>query len=1010
MSGPNGELTQSLLDSLNVEQAREDNRKHLDELGGVEILAKIIGVNLITGWSHDDVLAMRQRFGTNAFPESPMESYFTLLLRALSDGILLILIAASTVSLIIGVLTHPEDGWIEAVAIFIAIFLVSNITAGNDYSKQLQFRALEASSQNDERASVLRNGSIERVNPKDIVVGDIVVLQAGDSIPADCILIDKSTVLSNESSLTGEPEDIKKTRDKDCFLLSSCLITEGEDCKALVIGIGTRSQWGKIKANLVSEAVNTPLQDKLEDMAKWIGKVGVVFAVATFIALVVSIWARHDGKDVVDGFVKAFIIAVTIVVVSIPEGLPLAVTLALAYSTKKMYQDQCFIRVLAACETMGNATNICSDKTGTLTENRMTVVEGWFADNIVNQEEFPKVTLTDNVKSLIAEQVAINRSAYLIHKDADGRLLDRPQIIGNKTEGALVMMIRSWGFDYEQVKETKYNQDIDRIYNFNSAKKRSTAVVHQSDGTVRIFCKGASEWILKDCTHYLLPTGKTASLTPEKRDQLEEHILSMAGNALRTLCLAHRDFESAESLPNGWEDNPPDNSRLILDCIVGIIDPLRSDVKEAVRMAQEAGVTVRMVTGDNIATACAIARQCGILTPTGLAVEGPTFRRMKPKDVDAILPRLQVLARSSPDDKYLLVTRLNGHGIPSDREEWVKKFKDREGVTWEKDRDLLLPGYREEWEESRPEVFISAIAGFEVPLNAVQLLWVNLVMDTMGALALGMEEPTPELLQRKPYKRTASLISWPMYRNIIFQAFFQLLLLLLLLFQGAKWFDVSKGIGCLDYKVESYNQRWDLGNREISPWGTFACNDFKTYCDGEGLECLEEQRVLMGNGTAYHLAMSDLEDFDSKCLECKKEDYTHNTIIFNTFIFCQVFNEYNARSIFDEWNAFKNIQHNPIFIFITLITIGFQIILVNFGGDFLKTTPLSIEQWLITVALGAISLPMGVFMRVFPIAEDPNSFFDNNSNGTAGTSETGDNVPPHKIYPEVKSVGSIAMV
>jgi magnesium-transporting ATPase (P-type) len=258
---------------MNVAQAKEDNRKHLDDLGGVENLARMLGVDIHTGWSHAQVTSMRTRFGTNTFPESPMESYFSLLIQALSDGILLILIAASSVSLIIGLLTHPEDGWIEAVAIFIAIFLVSNISAFNDYSKQLQFRALEASSQNDERTSVLREGAVERINPRDIVVGDVLMLQAGDSIPADCILLDKSVVLSNEASLTGEPDDLKKMKDKDCFLLSSCLITEGEDCKALVIGIGVNSQWGKIKANLVSVNVNTPLQDKLEEMAKWVSHI-----------------------------------------------------------------------------------------------------------------------------------------------------------------------------------------------------------------------------------------------------------------------------------------------------------------------------------------------------------------------------------------------------------------------------------------------------------------------------------------------------------------------------------------------------------------------------------------------------------------------------------------------------------------------------------------------------------------------------------------------------------------
>ena len=228
----------------------------------------MIGVDPHNGWTQAQVLSQREKFGDNTFPESPMSSYLELLLVSLSDTTLLILIAAAAVSLVIGFLAHPEDGWIEGTAIFIAVFLVSNISAGNDYTKQLQFKALEASSAKDERTSVLRDGTIERLNPKDLVVGDILVLQAGDAIPADSIIISKDFVLANESSLTGEPDDLKKCAEKDCFLLSSCLVTEGEECRAIVIGIGLHSQWGKIKANLVTEAVNTPLQDKLEEMTK----------------------------------------------------------------------------------------------------------------------------------------------------------------------------------------------------------------------------------------------------------------------------------------------------------------------------------------------------------------------------------------------------------------------------------------------------------------------------------------------------------------------------------------------------------------------------------------------------------------------------------------------------------------------------------------------------------------------------------------------------------------------
>jgi P-type Ca2+ transporter type 2C len=263
------EITQNILDNLNVPQARDENREYLSSLGGIETFCSKLGASLTTGLTNSQVEIMRGKYGTNSFPESPMRGFFELFWEAFQDTTLMILIAAAIVSLVIGIVEHgAADGWIEGGAILIAVFLVASVTAFNDYTKELQFRALEKSSQGDERCSVIRDSQIERINPKDLVVGDLILLQAGDAIPADCIICDNNVIKCNESALTGESDDLGKSKLKDCFLLSSCLVTEGEEAHALVIGIGPFSQWGKIKSNLVSEAVNTPLQDKLEHMAE----------------------------------------------------------------------------------------------------------------------------------------------------------------------------------------------------------------------------------------------------------------------------------------------------------------------------------------------------------------------------------------------------------------------------------------------------------------------------------------------------------------------------------------------------------------------------------------------------------------------------------------------------------------------------------------------------------------------------------------------------------------------
>ena len=630
-------------------------------------------------------------YGENRIPTKKATPLWRLMWLAYNDKVLLLLTGAAIISLALGLYEtfgaerepgQPEPvDWVEGVAIVVAIVIVVLVGSLNDWQKERAFVKLNAK-KDDREVKVVRSGKSFMINVHDILVGDIMHLEPGDMIPVDGIFISGHNLKCDESSATGESDQLKKTgaeqvmrliedghsnnKDLDPFIISGAKVLEGVGT-FLVTSVGEYSSFGKIMMSMRTESEVTPLQKKLDGLAGAIAKLGASAAAFLFFVLLFRFLAGLPTNPLTSAkkasqFMDILIVAITVVVVAVPEGLPLAVTLALAFATTRLLKENNLVRVLKSCEVMGNATTICSDKTGTLTTNRMTVVAGTFnGQNTFENNEIASFaqSISEDRKKTLIQSIAVNSTAFEAQENAD------ESFIGSKTEVALLEFARTH-LGMGSLSAERANAEVTQIFPFDSAKKCMGAVIKMPKGGYRLFVKGASEIVLRQCTRLSdVKTGEVSELTNSLREETQAKISSYAQKSLRTIALVYRDFESwppagtqTSADPHSAEFEPVLNE-LILDGVVGIQDPVRDGVPEAVAKCQMAGVKVRMVTGDNIETARAIAMECGILTSADdIVMEGPVFRKLSDEDFLKVLPHLAVLARSSPTDKQILVQKL----------------------------------------------------------------------------------------------------------------------------------------------------------------------------------------------------------------------------------------------------------------------------------------------------------------------------------------------------------------
>ncbi|KAG7366729.1 plasma-membrane calcium-translocating P-type ATPase [Nitzschia inconspicua] len=976
-----------------------------------------------TGIDPREVEYRREVFGTNAIAEKPLESFFQLCWEAVQDFVLIMLIILGAITVVVAVTESKPCGacWAEGTAILATVLLVVLLTAGIDYAKQFAFRRLSRSLLETNTKSVIRDGKQVIVVDDDVVVGDILSVNshALASIPADCVLLGPAADLKmDESTLTGESDPVRKKPGD--FILSGTNAVQGSG-RMVVIAVGTNSVSGKIRARVYESAdhedelddrdSNSPLFTKLDLIAKQIGIAGMVAATLAFAASCIIGLAIHG--DPVSEILKYLTTAITVLAVAVPEGLPLAVTLALAFSSHRMTKDNNLVKHLNACETMGCATTICTDKTGTLTANKMTARALYTVEeNIVATD--PEISLGSYVKQVVpaealdilAKIISIDTmNETVLELDHEGKIKSSA---GNPTEVALLALVHDMGMDYEEIRNnTRGRSSVGalgeflvegKLLGFSSARKLMSWAVPTEGGGYRIYTKGAEDVLMSRCTKFVGAGGKIKDMTPEILEEFNKTSLSYSRRGMRNLGFAYADlpadfdFNASSSTiknPDGGDAFLAETNMTAVG-LIGIEDPLRPEVPPAIKKCYIAGIDVRMVTGDNPYTAASISYQAGILRDfhfkdgttehvatnlkDNVLMTGDEFRakvyRTIPEEqggtgkpefdqqaFDKIWPHLRILARSSPDDKLTLAHGLNQSTLFAD-ETACAKLKTEDSITIFPDRQVIAmtgDGTNDAPALKRADVgFAMGISGTQIakdaadiillddnfasivtaakwgrniyaslqkflqfqltvnisavvtalvgafayqtsPLAAIQLLWVNLLMDSLASLALASEPPVDELLEKPPVNRTEHMITKRMWANMLGQASYQIIVVVVLLFAGPEILDIDPG----------------------------------------------------------------------KEVEAQGEMSVHYTLIFNTFVWMQLFNEINCRKVKGELNVFSGILNNALFCSILLVTSVLQALIVEFGGNALHVSDgLSGRYWAISLIFGFGSLPIQQIINV----------------------------------------------